>query len=139
MYSLYNIYWDSLETPVYLREKWLYLFKNLFPQNKQYMVWKHNKYLFKSVLISAIWHDAEPHVFTKNSDEAVPLLLHYVSISYVHFQIEAGVIRHTVFYLVNCVRIVCSSKKIMVLGSPQVFDERIILWLFFKWFIPFRC
>ena len=38
---------------------------------------------------------------------------------------EVAGIRHNKLYSVNCVRIACSSENIRVLGSPQVFDERI--------------
>ena len=44
--------------------------------------------------------------------------------------IEAAEIIHNELYSVNCVRINCSSENIMVLGSPQVFDERILLEFF---------
>ena len=47
----------------------------------------------------------------------------------------AGIIRNSP-YLVNCVHINCSSKNMKVLGSPQVFDESILL-NFFTWNIPF--
>ena len=40
-------------------------------------------------------------------------------------RLEAAGIRHKGLYSVNCVRIACSSGNITVLGSRQVFDERI--------------
>ena len=42
-----------------------------------------------------------------------------------NLDIEIEGIRHNDIYSVNCVRIACSSKSIIVLGSPQVFDEQI--------------
>ena len=41
--------------------------------------------------------------------------------------IEAAGIKHNGLYSVNCVNINCGSVNITVLGSPQVFDERILL------------
>ena len=44
---------------------------------------------------------------------------------------EATGIRHNELYSVNCVRIICSSENITVLGSPQLFDERILFRFFY--------
>ena len=44
---------------------------------------------------------------------------------------EAAVIIHNNIYSVNCVSIACSYKNITVLGSPQVFDERILIQFFY--------
>ena len=41
--------------------------------------------------------------------------------------IEAAGIIHNGIHLFNCVRINCSSGDMMVLGSPQVFDEGVLL------------
>ena len=38
---------------------------------------------------------------------------------------------HNELYSVNCVHIACSSKNITVVGSPRVFDERILYMEFF--------
>ena len=45
--------------------------------------------------------------------------------------IEAARIRHNELYSVHCVRIDCSSENITILGSDQVFDERILLRFFY--------
>ena len=46
------------------------------------------------------------------------------------FSSEAAGIRHNGIYSVKCVRIHCRSKNITGLGSPQVFDEWILLQFF---------
>ena len=45
--------------------------------------------------------------------------------------IEAVGIIHYRLYRVNRVHIACSSENITVLGSPQVFDERVLLQIFY--------
>ena len=49
---------------------------------------------------------------------------------------EAAGIIHNGLYSVNCERINCNSENKTVLGSPQFFDE-IILLQFFTQYIPF--
>ena len=45
--------------------------------------------------------------------------------------VKAAEIRHNELYSVKCVRIACRSENITVLGSPQVFDEWILLQFFY--------
>ena len=49
-----------------------------------------------------------------------------LSIRGVEAKHEAVGIGHNEIYSVNCVRIACSSGDLMVLGSPQAFDEKIL-------------
>ena len=58
----------------------------------------------------------------------VPAVLVYLQIIFYNLDVfQASGIRHSKLYPVNCVRIACRSKNIMALGSPQFFDERILL------------
>ena len=49
--------------------------------------------------------------------------IRYLLASLVHSVLEAARIKHNELYSVNCVRIICRSGNITVLGSLQVFDK----------------